>query len=51
MRIKTKNTSIIIKMLRLLFIAMGKFPQALNNISYRLLLVKTLLAKGAKEKK
>jgi hypothetical protein len=38
-------------MLRLLLIAMGKFPQALNNISCRLLLVKTLLSKGEKEKK
>jgi hypothetical protein len=38
-------------MLRLLLIAIGKFPQTLNNIGYRLLLIKTLLSKGAKEKK
>jgi hypothetical protein len=38
-------------MLRLLLIAIGKFPQALNNINCRSLLIKTLLSKGEKEKK
>jgi hypothetical protein len=50
MRIKIKNTAIIIKMLRLLFITIGEFHQTLNNINYRLLLIKSLLSKGAKKR-